>query len=418
MIQCGMATREEKRKFAIKCENNIPIRYHYDQTEGFVSEKGPVILPDKMACKNAEGLKEDEIIKFKRDGYWISYYDGIRKLSEGNNKNNKKVGKWRYYNKEGKLTKEENYEDGKKEGEEKGYFTDGSIRYEGQNKNGKKVGIWKEYSDPRKTCVTEGEYNDNMKTGEWKECSMDENTKKYYISFRGSYYQNLKDGPAETYFPDGTIASKGMYKANLKCKENPPSEGESACGKKIGKWVFYYNNGKIMEEGNYDQDKGVRIGLWKEFYQTGEIRAQGNREHTKVGLWTFYDKKGNIIGQYQFSKNDFMASYCVEFENGKKVKEGPCTAKLIKYEAETDSYKITGGMQTGKWKGYHSNGKLAWEGELMMGKKQGQWKHYDENGKLVAEGEYKMNKKTGIWKEMIDGKLVTKEYDAFGREKK
>ncbi len=74
-------------------------------------------------------------------------------------------------------------------------------------------------------------------------------------------------------------------------------------------------------------------------------------------------------------------------------------------------------MKQGKWKGYYSNGKLAWEGELLMGKRNGHWKLYDEAGNLVGEGEYNMDKKTGFWKELVDGKLVTREYDAFGRLK-
>ncbi|MDW7975754.1 MAG: hypothetical protein RMI35_04270 [Leptospiraceae bacterium] len=256
-----------------------------------------------------------------------------------------------------------------------------------------------------------------MKTGDWIECNYDERTKDHYVFFKGRYVKNLRDGMVETYYPNGKLLSKGAYKADLGCKENPPPEGEKACEKKVGKWLFYFPNGNLMEEGNYDENSGKRIGIWREYYQTGELRAQGNREHTRKDRWTFYTKDGDILAQFDFQGNDFMASYCVEYQQNKKTAEGPCTAKMVKYEMETDSMKISPGMKQGRWKGYHPNGKLAWEGEILMGKRQGPWKIYDEIGRLIEEGEYNMDKKTGIWKEWENGKFVQKEYDMFGRIK-
>ncbi|GIX42547.1 MAG: hypothetical protein KatS3mg129_2280 [Leptospiraceae bacterium] len=408
------------KKVAIQCDNGKAIRYHYDPETGSILEKGLVALPKNLTCKQAENLEEKEMFKLKREGHWVIYYKNTTNiLAEGENKDNKREGEWKFYDAQGNLTKITLYKDGIKEGPEYGYFAGTKIlRYEGQNQNDKKTGFWKYYSDKEHQCISQGNYVNDMKEGEWIECSQDPKTNKWYVSFKGRYHQELKDGPAETYYPDGKLLSKGNYRADLKCKENPPAEGEQACAKKIGKWVFYFPNGNIMEEGNYDANTGRRTGLWKEYYESGQLRGQGNRNHTKIGIWTFYDKEGKIIGQYEFKGNDFMASYCIEFENNKKVAEGPCTAKMIKYEPEKDSLKITPGMKQGKWKGYHPNGKLAWEGELLMDKRHGYWKIYDEAGNLIAEGDYNMGKKTGFWKEMENGKLVTHEYDMFGRLKK
>jgi len=407
------------RKVAISCENNQTIRYHYDPSSGTITEKGPVLLPKDMTCSKAQSLDEKEILKFKADGLWQMFYKETNKLlGEGLYKNGKREGEWKFYDANGNLTKITIYKNGQKDGPEYGYFAGTKIlSYEGQNKEGKKTGLWKYYSDKEHQCISQGNYVDDMKEGEWVECSEDPNTKKWYVSFKGKYFKDLKDGPVENYYPDKQLSSKGSYRADLKCKENPPPEGEKACEKKIGKWVFFFPNGNVLEEGNYDPNTGRRTGLWKEYYQSGQLRGQGNREHTKIGLWTFYNKDQTILGQFEFKGNDFMASYCVEFENNKKIAEGPCTAKMIKYEAEQDSLKITAGMKQGKWKGYYSNGKLAWEGELLMGKRNGHWKLYDEAGNLVGEGDYNMDKKTGFWKELVDGKLVTREYDAFGRLK-
>lgn len=403
----------------IKCENNQPIRYHYDKETLTILEKGNVELPETISCRDAEKLEEKDAIKLLRTGKWIQYYKGTQKvLSEGIFKKNKREGIWKFYDMDGKITKIVTYKEGNKEGNEIGYFSyPDIIRYEGKNLHNKKEGFWKYYSDKEHQCIYGGLYKDDMKEGSWTECSFDEKTKKWYLSFKGNYYQDLKDGPAETYFPSGILSSKGEYRADLQCKENPPPEGVEFCGRRVKRWIFYFPNGKIHEEGNYSFETGRRIGLWKEYYQTGELRAQGHREHTKVGQWTFYSKSGDIIGQYQFKGNDFMANYCIEFKENKKLQEGNCTAKMIQYDIERDEIKITEGLKQGIWKGYHPNGKLAWEGEFLMGKKHGKWKIYDEDGNLIEEGDYNMDKKTGTWKERKNGKFTVVEYDMFGRVK-
>lgn len=410
---------QKGKKVAILCENQKAIRFHYDPESGSVTEKGPVELPKGIDCKKAQDMEEKEIIKLKREGKWVQYYkDSTNILAEGENKENKREGEWRFYDQKGNLTKTVIYKQGKKEGKEITYFSGTKIvKSEGININDNKEGEWIFYSDPTHQCISKGEYKENNREGEWVECSEDPETKKWYISFKGKYFKDLKDGPVENYFPNGNISSKGRYRADLKCKENPPPEGVEMCAKKIGEWIFYFSNGNIMEQGSYDAQTGKRSGFWKEYYASGQLRAQGNRNHTRTGRWTFYDKEGKILGQFDFKGNDFMANYCVEFKNEKKVAEGPCTAKMIKYEPEKDAFKFSDGMKQGLWKGYHPNGNLAWEGELIMNKRQGLWKIYDESGKLVQEGSYNMDKKNGYWKEWVDGKFVTREYDQFGRLK-
>ncbi len=410
---------QKGRKVALVCEGQNAIRYHYDPETGSVVEKGPVQLPKDMNCKKAQDLEEKELMKFQREGKWIQYYkDSTNILAEGENRNNKREGEWRFYDQKGNLTKTVPYKEGKKEGKEITYFAGTKIiKSEGSYINDQKEGEWIFYSDPKHQCISKGMYKQNNKEGEWVECAEDAQTKTWYISFRGNYVKDLKDGLVETYFPNGKISAKGKYKADLNCKENPPPEGVQFCEKKVGNWIFYFPNGNIMEEGSYDAQTGKRTGLWKEYYTTGKLRAQGNRDHTKTGRWTFFDPSGKMIGQYDFKGNDFMANYCVEFKDEKKIAEGPCTAKMIKYDPEKDTLIFSDGMKQGKWKGFYQNGTLAWEGELIMNKRQGPWKIYDETGKLIGEGNYNMDKKIGFWKELVDGKYIMKEYDQFGRLK-
>ena len=53
---------------------------------------------------------------------------------------------------------------------------------------------------------------------------------------------------------------------------------------------------------------------------------------------------------------------------------------------------------TKKYKGYHKNGKLELEGQLLNNKQEGFWKYYHDNESLEAEGVFKNGKKNGLWK--------------------
>lgn len=402
-------------KFKISCANEQATRHHYSPTTGEIAERGPVLLTKGMTCNDASKLDEKEMLKLQRDGEWIGYYAGNAKvLWRGLFKKNKREGDVKYFDQGGKVTKVVAYQDGQQEGREEGYFGDGSIRYKGQNSKGMKTGNWEEYSSVKRECTTQGSYNQDEKTGTWQECSQDED-EKWYISFKGSYKQGLKDGAAESFHPNGTISGKGSYRADLTCKENPPSEGVEACGRRTGKWQIYYPSEKLAMEGSYDGMTGKRTGNWTEYYASGEKMAMGPRNHTRNGLWTFYNKNGQILGQYGFKGNDFMASQCVLYENGTKKEEGGCTNVLVQYKADKDAMQIGNIMRAGQWTGYYSNGKKAWEGQFMMKLKVEQWAYYNEAGALTAKGKYNMDKKTGIWQETENGRLVTVEYDAFGR---
>ncbi|MBW7858061.1 MAG: hypothetical protein H3C43_07205, partial [Leptonema sp. (in: Bacteria)] len=301
-------------KFKISCVGEKATRHHYNPTTGEIRERGPVIFAKDMTCSDATKLDEKEVLKLQRDGEWVGYYAGSTNvLWRGIFKKNKREGDVQYFEKGGKVTKVVAYKDGQQEGREEGYFSDGSIRYKGQNSKGMKTGSWQEYSSPKRECTTEGSYNQDEKTGSWQECSQDEED-KWYISFKGNYNQGLKDGPAESFHPNGKLSGKGSYRADLACKQNPPNEGVNACGRRTGNWVIYYPNEKLAMEGSYDGMTGKRTGNWTEYYASGEKMAMGPRNHTRNGLWTFYNKNGQILGQYGFKGNDFMASQCVLYE--------------------------------------------------------------------------------------------------------
>lgn len=406
-------------KVQLRCVDGKAIRFHYDPESGELTEKGPVLIDKSTTCSKAEDLDEKAMLKLQRDGDWVGLYKGTTAiLWKGKYVKNKREGVLEYYDQKGTPGKRITYKEGKKEGPEEGVFKSGATRYKGQNADDKKTGMWEERFAEDSDCVARGAYTADEKTGPWDECKQDEESKKWYRNFHGSYAHGLKDGPAEEYHPSGSPSGKGNYRADLACKEKPPSEGVEACGKKTGRWVYLAPNGNTTAEGEYDPATGKRKGNWTEYYASGEKMGMGPRNHTRDGLWTFYGKDGQILGQYKFKGNDFMPNVCVVFEKGVKKEEGNCMSALVKYEPKEDILKINPFLRSGEWKGYHPNGSKAWEGGFNLKMKQGKWKYYSEGGAVLSEGSYNMDKKQGFWTETENGRTMTVEYDDFGRRKK
>ena len=75
-------------------------------------------------------------------------------------------------------------------------------------------------------------------------------TGKSQGSFRteGSFKDGKKDGRWVSYYPDGRLFYKGTYKDD----------------KKVGPWVDYWDAGKLMHKGTYKDDKkdGPWVGYW------------------------------------------------------------------------------------------------------------------------------------------------------------
>ena len=109
-----------------------------------------------------------------------------------------------------------------------------------------------------------------------------------------------------------------------------------------GKVKEYYDNGKLMFEGEYLN--GNRNGKGKEYNYDGKLEYEGEYLNGKRWNGKVYDINNNIAGI---------------LNNG-----------------------------NGKIKEFNENGELEFEGEYINGKKNGKGKEYYDNDKLLFEGEY------------------------------
>lgn len=179
------------------------------------------------------------------------------------------------------------------------------------------------------------------------------------------------------YFEDGSVKSSIPYrfgKENGLCKYyfiNLPHplkiEVEMKNGKKHGKFIKYYINGKLDTRCTYRDDllegteetfhiqgyrtsvtnylHGKKHGLYTLYYPNGEIVEQGSfYEDLFDGDWSYYDDRGVLIGEGKFDKgNGVQMGYningnlirIVHFQNNQKQGED------IELNAEGDTVKIT-----------------------------------------------------------------------------
>ena len=188
-----------------------------------------------------EGIvKEDG----NREGHWKEYYADGKLKAEGNYENGKQAGEWKFYFENGKIEQAGKFnKPGKPEGIWKWYFESGSLSREENYRNGLRDGMLSEYDETGK-LLEEGEYVNGLEEGPWFEIMGDNFT-------RGAYRDGQRSGSWSVYYllidgqkTDSVLSFKGNF------IEDYPN----------GKHVYYWDNGKIKEEGLFIM--GKREGEW------------------------------------------------------------------------------------------------------------------------------------------------------------
>jgi antitoxin component YwqK of YwqJK toxin-antitoxin module len=195
-----------------------------------------------------EGIvKEDG----NRDGHWKDLYPDGKLKAEGDYKDGLQVGEWKFYYPGGKLEQFGKYTTtGKLNGTWKWYYDSGQIKREEEYNNGLKDGMHTEYDENDK-IVEEGEYVDDQEDGPWFTTIGD------YLE-RGMYRDGLKNGKWVSYHltttgekTDSVLSFSGSF-----VEDNPD-----------GKHIYYWDNGKVKNEGNYLM--GKKEGDWIQFEYDG-----------------------------------------------------------------------------------------------------------------------------------------------------
>lgn len=76
-------------------------------------------------------------------------------------------------------------------------------------------------------------------------------------------------------------------------------DGEYKNNQRDGRWVYYYESGKVWSEGFFKNGKseGQRIT----YFENGFKRYEGQyKNDLRIGIWRFYDETGLLVNQIDY----------------------------------------------------------------------------------------------------------------------
>jgi antitoxin component YwqK of YwqJK toxin-antitoxin module len=252
-----------------------------------------------LAKTNADIDKKE--ITLKDEIHKIEYIPQIK--LKGAFINGLKEGNWEYFNVvTDKVYKEVIYKNNKLNGLSRVFYDNGQIKEEVTYVNDEISGLVKNYFDNGKLSklytlennllsktFTEYNVNGNKKQEsnylngklEGPFTSFFENGK---IQSTGSYNNGLMNGPWKYYFSNGNLLGTGSFKLG--------SGGDvSSMGvprdNRDGKWQFFYENGKLKEETNWQN--GYIIDT-KQFYTNGNVKLIGTGAEKEKGSFLITKK--------------------------------------------------------------------------------------------------------------------------------
>lgn len=194
---------------------------------------------------------------------------------------------------------------GERTGVWKKYYDSGALRYEGEFKNGKEFGVFKfypdsptvnaaapiitkEYSQETDVALTtfytdkgviesKGYFKGKERVGKWVYYHSDGKT----IMIEENYEAGKLDGLYKVFYTDGGLTKISNYKNGLLNGNSKRYSNEGILledvyyvnGALNGPAIFYESDGQIKFQGNYDDD--LKVGVWK-FYQDGQLSKSKN----------------------------------------------------------------------------------------------------------------------------------------------
>ena len=123
----------------------------------------------------------------------------------------------------------------------------------------------------------------------------------------GSFKNGKKEGSWVSYYDNGQLYSKSVFKNGIRVKpyfEQFHENGEVWVrgtdfkdGLMHGSYESYYPDGQLYEKGNYT--KGERDGSWVEYWDSGRLKMKGDYENGKEeGFWVRYNEDGTKFPLY------------------------------------------------------------------------------------------------------------------------
>lgn len=214
------------------------------------------LAPSQLSAQNTNRYDKNN----KRIGLWKKYYANNRIRYEGNFKDGKEIGVFKYYD----ITSSrypiiiKDFSTSTDSASVQYFTLQGKLRSKGKMLGRNRVGAWLYYF-PTGELFSEEYYVNGALEGDLK------NYYKNGVVTEHSQYKNgLKNGFSRKYSDTGVLIEELHYQH----------------GKENGMAKFFELNGDLKEKGMYKN--GNRFGKW-EYYMDGEIASEEAKKKAKKG---------------------------------------------------------------------------------------------------------------------------------------
>ncbi len=414
--------------------------YHRNGTLRYsINNENDVISGDLVEYfDNGKKYQTATFTEGNREGFSKTFYNNKDNTleTEGSYIRNKPVGVWKYYHPNGKLKKQQTYNNnGELEGESTEYFENGkteTVEYYSNNKiNGTSKMysddgvLWQEYVHKKGKLM---EYRAYRKNGE-KICDNKINGKNFSVVLyhpngikrrEGKVSDGELEGPWKDYNSYGVLFREANYKE----------------GQYDGKYTEYYANGKVHIERHYTA--GNENGTYRAFYKNGQLQTEGEIvNNNNTGYWKTWYRDGTLSGKVYYTENEldgWNEYYDVKgrIHNEDLYRES-CLVKLVYHDttgAVSQNIDLPGGTGTiekktmagdvvyvkhfvkdypeGVTHTFFPGKKQESKVEYQKGRKEGRYLEYNVLGTLVNDISFFNNNKNGAEKVYDDyGKIQT-----------
>lgn len=189
--------------------------------------------------------------KGRRQGPWRGFYPNGQLRYEGQFKNDKCKGTFKYYDELGNLKATNEFDKSGEKALNKTYAPNGRVIATGYYQNQKKEGEWKYYNDASQLILVED--NKYGKVHGWSKLY---NPNNGVLAEETQYVEGQPEGQCHKYSDTGTLLMECQY-------HNGMLDGPTKT---------YYPSTALKEEGQYE--KGEKVGLWKTYNEDGDVIAE------------------------------------------------------------------------------------------------------------------------------------------------
>lgn len=190
--------------------------------------------------------------KGRRQGIWRGFYPNGQLRYEGQFKNDKCKGTFKYYDEQGNLKATNEFDKSGEKALNKTYAPNGRVIATGYYQNQKKEGEWK-YFDEASGQLRLVEDNKEGKVHGWSKLY---NPNNGVLAEETQYVEGQPEGQCRKYSNTGTLLMECQYHK----------------GQLEGPTKTYYPSTALKEEGQYAN--GEKFGLWKTYNEDGDVIAE------------------------------------------------------------------------------------------------------------------------------------------------